>query len=152
MSSRPRLIATLICAGFLAIPGGSAVLWAQDEPPPPSSTVALVPGVLSAAAMVFSHDYDPARRAPVDTISTFASDVGRVVCFTRVLGAAEPTHVTHVWYHEGRTMAKVELKIGSPDYRTYSSKNILPAWTGQWEVKVLDAAGTVVEAATFRVE
>ena len=63
-----------------------------------------------------------------------------------------PDTVTHVWYHEGKTMARVDLNIGSADWRTWSSKRILPSWTGSWEVKVLDADGMVLASAGFVVE
>jgi len=81
----------------------------------------------------------------------FAADCGKIFCLARVVGADAPTTVTFVWYHEGRTMARVDLPVRSRDYRTWSSKNILPAWTGDWEVKLLDPQGLVLGAASFTV-
>ena len=49
-------------------------------------------------------------------------------------------------------MARVELNVGSGYWRTWSSKAILPEQTGPWEVKVLDAEGTVLAAAGFVIE
>ena len=59
--------------------------------------------------------------------------------------------MTHAWYHEGETRARVDLPVGSLSWRTWSSKRILPSWTGRWEVKVLDAEGTVLGAAAFEI-
>jgi len=63
-----------------------------------------------------------------------------------------PAIVTHVWYHEGKTMSRIDLKVGSADWRTWSSKRILPAWRGRWEVKVLDDEGMVLSSARFVVD
>jgi hypothetical protein len=49
-------------------------------------------------------------------------------------------------------MAHVELTVGSPDWRTVSSKSLLPDWTGEWEVRVLDAAGNLLRTESFTVE
>jgi hypothetical protein len=107
---------------------------------------------LQVAEIATGLDYDPIHKAPVDTASVFAADVEKVICFTRIEGAASPTQITHVWYHEGQIKAQVKLNIGSPNWRTYSSKRLLPTWTGQWEVKVLDGTGTVLATAAFTVQ
>ncbi len=83
---------------------------------------------------------------------TFPAGTGRIFCRTLITGAEEPTTITHVWYREGKTMARVELAVGSSRWRTKSSKRLLPEWTGEWEVRVLDAAGTVLGSATFTVQ
>jgi hypothetical protein len=116
---------------------------AEEATPAPS---------LEIQGMVFARDYDPAAKTPVESADTFPADVGRVICFTRVIGAAEPTTITHAWYHEGNTMAKVDLDVGSASWRTYSSKNVLPSWTGSWEVRVLDASGVVLASKSFTIE
>jgi hypothetical protein len=90
-------------------------------------------------------------KAPVDTGSVFAADVGKVFCYTRVVGCADTTQVVHAWYHEGQNMAKVPLNVRSASWRTFSSKNIMPAWTGRWEVKVLDGNGAVLAARAFEI-
>jgi hypothetical protein len=71
-------------------------------------------------------------------------------CFTQIAGASGKT-IIHAWIHEGTTRARVELKIGSPMWRTYSSKQLLPGWTGDWQVKILTADGAVLQTIDFRV-
>lgn len=107
---------------------------------------------LKVAEMATGHDYDPVRKAPVDTTTAFAASVEKVICFTRIEGAESPTQITHAWYHEGQMKAQVKLQVGSPNWRTYSSKRMLPTWTGQWEVKVLDTSGTILATAAFTVQ
>ncbi|MBN7820855.1 DUF2914 domain-containing protein [Bowmanella yangjiangensis] len=44
--------------------------------------------------------------------------------------------LTHKWLHEGELMAEVTLNIGSNQWRTWSSKRLLPAWNGNWQIQV----------------
>ena len=83
---------------------------------------------------------------------TFGTDVGKVFCMARVVGVEPPAEITFAWYHEGKTMARVPLTVRSSNYRTWSSKNIMPAWTGAWEVKLLDETGRVLATGSFTVE
>lgn len=91
------------------------------------------------------------KQMPVDKITTFPADYGKLYCFTRIVGASKETHVTHVWYYQDTEMARVDLPVRSSDWRTYSSKRFLPQWFGQWQVKVLDADGNELAAIPFVV-
>lgn len=91
-------------------------------------------------------------RQPADTLSTVPADVGRVFLWTRVTGAEGETRVAHVWHHGGEERARVELRVASPDWRTWSSKRILPSWTGAWRVEVTGPGGEVLETVSFTVE
>lgn len=44
--------------------------------------------------------------------------------------------LVHRWFYKGEEKAAIELKIGSNSWRTYSSKTILPAWQGEWQVQI----------------
>ena len=99
----------------------------------------------------FGTGIDRETRTVVGEATAFAADTEKVFCLTRVRGLVAPDTVTHAWYHEGRTMARVDLSVGSGDWRTWSSKRLLPSWTGHWEVKVLDASGKVLATAGFDV-
>ncbi len=119
------------------------------------ASAAPAPGGESSTALRCQVDVgrelDRTTRSLVDPAPEFPADVGKVYCLARVIGAAAPTEVTFVWYHLGRTMARVSLPVRSGDYRTWSSKNIMPAWTGSWEVKVLDPMGQVVGETSFLI-
>lgn len=90
-------------------------------------------------------------RQPNGTASSFAASVGRLYCFTKVDGAAEPTHVTHVWFHEDKEVHRIDLQVGGPGWRTWSYKTIPPGWTGKWRVDVQDAGGEVIYSIPFSV-
>jgi len=91
-------------------------------------------------------------REPVGVGSTFPADVDTVYLWTRVMGAEDTTFIKCVWTYGDEEMASVELPVRSPSWRTWSSKAIRPAWTGKWDVKVLDADGNVLKGLTFTIE
>ncbi len=90
-------------------------------------------------------------REAVGAASQFPTTVGRLYCLTKIAGAAEPTHVTHLWYHEDKQVHKVELSVGGPAWRTWSYKTIPPGWTGSWRVDVTDASGVVIYSIPFTI-
>lgn len=114
--------------------------------------VAAVPAVAAEAelevdTLVFCTAVDD--RVPVGEASAFDNDVGRVCCFTKIAGAQDSTTVFHVWYHGDDEMARVELAVNSASWRTWSTKRMLPSWTGAWRVEVQTKDGTVLESSDF---
>jgi len=87
---------------------------------------------------------------PVDPGTTFSADVGTLWCWTKVTGAAGTT-VEHVWSF-GEYEWVVALELGGSPWRTYSSKKIVPEWTGDWTVTVRTMDGQVLEELTFTVQ
>jgi hypothetical protein len=41
--------------------------------------------------------------------------------------------------------------VKSVAWRTFSQKKILPQWTGNWEVKVVDSSGATLGSVAFTV-
>lgn len=119
---------------LVAIP----MLWvaAQSDP---------APAVLESAICLSVQE-----RTASAAVDTLDAGTEQVFCWTRIGGAAGQT-ITHAWMHGGTTRARVELAVGSDDWRTYSSKRILPSWTGDWEVKVLTPDGAVLASIPFYV-
>ncbi len=106
---------------------------------------------LDVSEMVVAAGFDREDRIPEQVGEVFPAGTERLWCYTRVRGAATPLEIVHVWYHEGETRARVTLPVRSADWRTWSSKLLLPAWTGRWEVKVLDPDGLVLASRTFTI-
>ncbi len=92
------------------------------------------------------------NQLPVDHIEVYPAGHGKLFCFTRIIGAREETHVTHVWYYQDDELARVSLSVGSADWRTYSSKRFLPQWVGQWRVEVLDENGHELVTVPFELK
>lgn len=112
-----------------------------------------VPGAVRAQLSVEESAIalDVIDRMPVGSDSTFVASVGRVFCWTRVAGAEGEVAIHHVWFHGDQEMADTELRIGGSPWRTWSSKAIVPEWTGAWRVEVRDSAGNVIETIRFTV-
>lgn len=92
---------------------------------------------------------DVENREIVGTDSTFTSDVGTVFCYTHVTGAQDTTEIAHVWYYQDQEKARVPLEVRSSDWRTWSSKQILSTWVGEWSVQVEDEQGNVLATSSF---
>lgn len=132
----PILVAALLAAGPAAAQTGS----------PPDTTGISAPEVAEAAVCLEVVD-----REPVQPGERFPADVGELACFTRIADGAGRT-VVHAWIHEGTTRARVELEVGpSSSWRLWSTKQILPSWTGSWEVKVMTPDGAVLESIPFTI-
>ncbi|RLB76720.1 MAG: DUF2914 domain-containing protein, partial [Deltaproteobacteria bacterium] len=84
-----------------------------------------------------------------DTI--FSSSLGKLYCFTRIVGAKEPTTIFHVWYHGQKQRARVPLQVNSSNWRTYSSKIIQAHETGDWRVEVLGPNDELLRVVHFKV-
>lgn len=85
----------------------------------------------------------------VGEAASFPADTDKVVAWTRVTGASQPTQVFHVWKKDGKEESKVTLNVQSASYRTYSRKSVTP---GRWTVEVQDNNGKVLASKDFTVE
>jgi len=91
---------------------------------------------------------DVSSREPIDTVTTLGASARKVYFFTDIRNCTGDA-VIHRWIYRGRTMAEVKLSVGGPRWRTWSSKNLLPEWSGRWSVEVVDTAGTVLLTRSF---
>ena len=140
-----KLTIALGLALMISLPGAALT---QEQAPAGEDA----PADAVTVDVAFGVDVDREMRELVGEAEVFGTDLERVWCLTRIRGLTPPATVTHAWYYEGKTMARVDLKVGSPDWRTWSAKRYLPAWTGHWEVKVLDEAGKVLASGSFTIE
>lgn len=91
------------------------------------------------------------EREPVGIADRFPEDVGSVYYHTTLTGDFGETTLEHVWLHQGEEMARVALRVRGPRWRTWSAKKIPPAWSGSWEVKLVDGSGAVLHSTRFTV-
>lgn len=119
----------------------------QTPPPAPAATPAPAASAVMVEAVVARNVVD---RAPADSGTAFPADVGQLVLWTKVSGAAGSA-IHHVWFHGDTEVGNVELTVASSPYRTWSRKTVPADWTGAWHVEVRDAAGSVVQRIDFTV-
>lgn len=120
-----------------------AILLAGSFPATALASVTVADGVIATQVV---------DRTPVAVAEIFPPTVGTLYCYTRLVGAADATSVTHVWFRGDEEMARVELPVHSGNWRTWSSKQILPAWIGTWRVEVRDAGGKVLQILPFTIQ
>ena len=88
---------------------------------------------------------------PIEPGFTFASNVEKLCCFTKIRGATSETNITHVWFWKDKEMIRVNLPVRIGSWRTHSSIKILPAWKGHWWVNVVHGE-TVLGGIDFTIE
>jgi len=113
---------------------------AASAPAAPATPVGTVARAQFTTAI---NDHEPA-----DSITTLGNDQTHIYYFTELKGF-EGHKVTHRWEHDGKVMYEQAFDVGSPRYRTYTSKTLDPSWTGEWKVSVIDDGGATVSANTF---
>ena len=89
------------------------------------------------------------QREPVDEIGQLGIDHGRIYFFSEIHNGQGHT-ITHRWLYQGKVMAEITFDIKGPRWRVWSSKNLLPFWTGTWTVQVVDGDGRVLTEKTFK--
>jgi hypothetical protein len=83
--------------------------------------------------------------------TSFPASVEKLYCYTKIVGAIDPTEITHAWFYGDTERARVTLAVNSPLWRTYSSKIIQPHDIGSWNVVVLDQYENVLESFSFTI-
>lgn len=87
-------------------------------------------------------------REPVDEINSISTGTDKVYFFTEFQGMEGKTMV-HRWKYMGEVKAELTFNIGSQRWRVYSSKNLIPEWTADWTVEIVDGDGNVMETKTL---
>ncbi|MEO0293832.1 MAG: DUF2914 domain-containing protein [candidate division WOR-3 bacterium] len=90
-------------------------------------------------------------RNPVGAGVVFNSNLEKLYCFTKVVGAKDTTSITHVWYFGENEVARVNLAVRSSSWRTWSSKT-LGGWIGKGRVEVLSETGELLTKVEFEVQ
>jgi hypothetical protein len=153
-----RRVATFLLSLFMIIPGLTSAEETTSETvdapsaegivdnPPVTVTDTEKPKGKVARAIFTSTIVD---REPVDNLTTVSTDTPRVFFFSDLRGLAGQI-VTHRWEYNNEVMAEVTFKVGNgARWRVYSSKNLLPEWTGKWTVVVSDESGRPLKTSVF---
>jgi hypothetical protein len=152
---RKKVLVFAMAAAVVMLLSGQLAAQTQESTPAPEvapaqqATPVQEPSDLQVEVGAVAKDV--VDRVPMEAGSSFPASVGKLFYFTKIIGALQPTHVTHVWSFDGTERARVELEVNSPSWRTYSSKNIESHETGAWRVEVIDAAGNVLQTVNFEV-
>ena len=82
-------------------------------------------------------------REPADQVSEITPDQNQITYFTE-LRDLQGQNITHQWVYDDGVMFEKTFAVGGPRWRVWSSKTILPEWTGTWVVNTLDGDRNVL--------
>jgi hypothetical protein len=108
-------------------------------------TRAMAQEITVAQAVVCQEIVD---RMPVGAGDVIPAGTDRVFCFTRIDGIPGGGRDYPQLVLQGSLKASVVLPVRA-SWRTWSSKTLLPEWTGEWMVEVLSNDGTPLESIIF---
>ena len=91
---------------------------------------------------------DIADREPVDITEQADTYIDKLYFFTELNELAGET-VTHRWNYAEEVMAEVSFEVGSDRWRVWSSKNMVPGWSGSWQVDVVSESGEMLRSQTL---
>lgn len=88
------------------------------------------------------------KREPQDSVLSLGSNEKKIYYFTELRGMKGKTAI-HRWQYEGKVMAEIRFKVKGERWRIWSSKNLVPGWTGAWKVSVVGEDGKVLASNGF---
>lgn len=130
-----KLLITGLCALLLGVPAQAADTTADE---------------MNGSVARAQFTSNVSEREPVDRLGSVPNTTETVYFFTELRDFSGQT-VTHRWLHDGEVVAEVPFSVGGPRWRVWSSKNLMPEWTGTWTVEVVDGLGQVVHSETLEV-
>ncbi|MGD8837991.1 MAG: DUF2914 domain-containing protein [Gammaproteobacteria bacterium] len=89
------------------------------------------------------------NREPVIMVDSIDSSAYNSISFFTELKDLEGHNVTHQWKFDGKVMFEKTFEVKGARWRVWTSKTLLPSWTGEWTVNVLDTDRTVLASKTF---
>jgi hypothetical protein len=91
-------------------------------------------------------------REPVIMVDSISADSYNSISFFTELNGMSGETVTHQWMFDDQVMFEKSFEVGGDRWRVWTSKTLLPDWTGTWTVKVLNEDGSVLERKTFEYQ
>lgn len=95
----------------------------------------------SVVRSAFTRDVE--EREPTEDLQKLTNENGQVKFFTELRDMSGQT-ATHRWEYEGKVVAEIAFDVKGPRWRVWSSKSLVPQWTGDWKVSVINGAGEVI--------
>jgi hypothetical protein len=91
-------------------------------------------------------------REPVITVNSIGSDSYTSISFFTELSDLSGHTVTHQWTYNEKVMFEKSFEVSGARWRVWTTKTLLPSWTGTWTVNVLDDVRSVLESKSFEYE
>ena len=88
-------------------------------------------------------------REPVIMVDSIDSSAYKSISFFTELSDLTGQTVTHQWTFQDKVMFEKSFEVKAERWRVWTSKTLIPAWTGTWTVNVLDGDGSQLASKSF---
>ncbi len=96
---------------------------------------------------------DVINKNPAGNSDSFHWSTEKVYIWTMIECERPPSSIRHIYYFKGQKVNDIELKIKSPQWRTWSYKTLLEKrYIGQWKVDITSAEGELLQSIFFDVK
>jgi hypothetical protein len=89
------------------------------------------------------------NREPVVTIESLDNSTSNSITFFTELNDMSGQTVTHQWMFGDKVMFEKTFEVKAARWRVWTSKTLIPAWSGTWMVNVLDAERNLLLSKSF---
>ncbi len=92
------------------------------------------------------------NREPVIQVDSIDSGSYTSISFFTELTELSGHNVTHQWTFNEKVMFEKTFEVKGPRWRVWTSKTLIPSWTGMWTVNVLDDDRSVLASESFEYQ
>ena len=92
------------------------------------------------------------NREPVIQVNSIDSSSYTAISFFTELTDLTGHNVTHQWTFNDQVMFEKTFEVKGPRWRVWTSKTLIPSWTGSWTVNVLDDDRSVLASESFEYQ
>ena len=89
---------------------------------------------------------------PVLIVSSISSGSYTSISFFTELNDLDSHNITHQWTFNDKVMFEKTFEVKSARWRVWTSKTLIPSWTGLWTVNVLDDDRSVLTSSSFEYQ
>jgi hypothetical protein len=89
---------------------------------------------------------------PVLIVESIASSDHTTISFFTEFNDLSGHNVTHQWTHNDKVMFEKTFEVKGARWRVWTSKTLIPSWTGTWTVNVLDDDRSVLASKSFEYQ
>ena len=91
-------------------------------------------------------------REPVLMVESIDSSAYTSISFFTEFNDLSGHNVTHQWTHNDKVMFEKTFEVKADRWRVWTSKTLIPSWTGTWTVNVLDDDRSVLTSKSFEYQ
>ena len=114
--------------------------------------LALAPGAFAGGVSRAMFTIGVDNREPVIMVDSIDSGSYTSISFFTELKDLTGHTITHQWTFNDEVMFEKTFEVKGPRWRVWTSKTLIPSWTGAWTVNVLDDDRSVLESKSFQYQ